>query len=118
MKQEKVEKTRKDLLTLRDEIIKVIRGQEKESLSREAVDEIDEATALTEDMMGAAVSSNYRENLKKVDEALKRIENGEYGMCENCGAEIPPARLKVLPFTLYCTQCQEELEREEEVVEN
>ncbi len=113
MKPEKIERFKKDLLKLKAEIIKVIYGQEKNSLSREAQDEIDQATELIEDMMGAAVSSNYKENLMKVEEALKRIEDGEFGICVSCGTEIPSARLNILPFTLYCIQCQEELEREE-----
>ncbi len=50
--------------------------------------------------------------LKEIDLALKKIENGAYGVCENCGIEIPMARLKAIPWTRYCAKCAEEVERE------
>jgi RNA polymerase-binding transcription factor len=50
--------------------------------------------------------------LKKIDEALRRLEEGTYGVCEECGEKINEARLKALPFASTCVQCQE---RREEV---
>jgi DnaK suppressor protein len=115
MNKERVEKTKKELLDLREEILKIINSEEKPpAYSREAADEIDQATTVIGAMMGAAVSSNYNENLRKVEEALRRIETGEYGICISCEKEIPAARLKILPFTLHCIECQQELEREGE----
>lgn len=49
--------------------------------------------------------------LEEIEEALQRIESGEYGLCESCGAEIPEARLEALPHARHCIKCQEELER-------
>ncbi len=50
--------------------------------------------------------------LKEIDLALKKIDAGTYGICENCGTEIPMARLKAIPWTRYCARCAEEVEKE------
>jgi DnaK suppressor protein len=50
------------------------------------------------------------ETLKKIDQALLRLEEGTYGRCQECDAEIPPARLRALPFAALCRGCQEESE--------
>lgn len=49
--------------------------------------------------------------LDAVDSALKRIEDGVYGVCVDCGADIPAARLHVAPETLRCVACQGKFER-------
>lgn len=49
--------------------------------------------------------------LEEIDEALERLESGEYGSCETCGLEIPDARLEVLPDARLCLKCQEDLEK-------
>ncbi len=50
------------------------------------------------------------ETLKKIDQALRRLEEGKYGRCQECDAEIPPARLRALPFAALCRSCQERAE--------
>jgi DnaK suppressor protein len=47
------------------------------------------------------------ETLKKIEQALARLEEGTYGRCQECDAEIPPARLRALPFAALCRDCQE-----------
>ena len=47
------------------------------------------------------------ETLSQIDRALKRLEEGTYGACAQCGAEIAEARLKALPFATLCRACQE-----------
>jgi DnaK suppressor protein len=54
--------------------------------------------------------STHRENLMKVDEALRKIDQGTYGICEECGEPITEERLKILPFAIYCRECQERKE--------
>ncbi len=44
--------------------------------------------------------------LSRLDEALRRIEKGEYGVCLGCGKQIPRARLKYVPHTRYCINCK------------
>jgi len=43
--------------------------------------------------------------LKEIKEALKRIQNRKYGICESCGKEIEPERLELIPWTRYCSKC-------------
>ena len=45
-----------------------------------------------------------------LDTALRRLDDGEYGWCEDCGAEIAPGRLKALPFAKRCLSCQHQTE--------
>jgi DnaK suppressor protein len=50
------------------------------------------------------------ETLKKIEQALERLEEGTYGRCQECNAELSPARLRALPFAALCRNCQEEAE--------
>jgi DnaK suppressor protein len=52
-------------------------------------------------------STNERNTLKLIEEALERIGEGSYGECLNCGEEIQPKRLDAVPWTPYCIRCQE-----------
>ncbi|UCG79095.1 MAG: TraR/DksA C4-type zinc finger protein, partial [Nitrospirota bacterium] len=54
-----------------------------------------------------------KETLNKVDEALRKLNEGTYGLCEECGDEISKERLTVLPFAILCIECKEQKEREE-----
>jgi DnaK suppressor protein len=53
-----------------------------------------------------------RGKLEAIDEAISRVEDGSYGLCEDCGAEIAEGRLQALPFTRLCVTCQSDRERE------
>ena len=50
------------------------------------------------------------QTLAKIDQAMSRLENGTYGLCQDCDDEIPAARLKALPFAPLCRDCQEDAE--------
>lgn len=50
------------------------------------------------------------DTLKKIDRAIQRLEEGTYGRCQECEADIPAARLRALPFAALCRDCQEEAE--------
>jgi RNA polymerase-binding protein DksA len=53
------------------------------------------------------------ETWRRIDEALQRLEDGTYGVCIECEAEISAARLEALPFAELCRDCQEAAERPE-----
>jgi len=55
------------------------------------------------------------DELEEIEEALRRMESGEYGTCTDCGRVINPARLEVRPFATRCIECQERLERIENI---
>ncbi|MHB1755605.1 MAG: TraR/DksA C4-type zinc finger protein [bacterium] len=50
--------------------------------------------------------------IKEIDRALEKIEEGTYGICEDCGEPIPPKRLQLIPYCNYCVSCQEDIEKE------
>jgi DnaK suppressor protein len=110
MKNDQVAKIKKRLLSLRDEILKVIEWRDTPEGGDGAMDEIDQANELIEKEMGFVMSNNMRANLKEVEEAIDRIEKKHYGKCLHCGEEISPKRLEVLPFARYCVPCQEKME--------
>jgi DnaK suppressor protein len=60
--------------------------------------------------MDFALMEMESETLKRIDEALHRLEEGTYGDCEECGQKIAEARLKALPFANACRDCQEQRE--------
>ena len=49
--------------------------------------------------------------LKQVEVALKKVEDGEYGICEQCEQEILETRLEIMPYTEFCIQCLNEIEK-------
>jgi RNA polymerase-binding transcription factor DksA len=57
------------------------------------------------------VEEDARARLREVDEALARIESGQYGTCRVCGAEIPLERLEVVPWTTLCVEDARKLAR-------
>lgn len=59
------------------------------------------------------IRDRERKLITKIQEALARIEEGTFGICEVCGGDIGPARLKARPVTTYCIDCKEEQERAE-----
>lgn len=52
-----------------------------------------------------SMQQNAVDLLHKVERALVRIDKGEYGQCESCGADIPTARLDALPYANLCVDC-------------
>ena len=52
-----------------------------------------------------------RQELEAIEAALQRLENGNYGLCENCGMPIEPRRLEIMPETPLCRNCQSQREK-------
>lgn len=100
------------------EISKYIRGETKQLVDT-ALDNGDWSVVDLSEDISLRQLSTHRETLLKIDEALRKIREGTYGKCEDCGEDISVERLKVLPFAIYCIDCQERrelreaLEREE-----
>jgi DnaK suppressor protein len=67
----------------------------------------DDATEAYEQAKGLALRQNAEHVLAQVTDALERFDEGSYGICERCGAEIDPARLKALPYATLCLRCQQ-----------
>jgi RNA polymerase-binding protein DksA len=57
------------------------------------------------------IASNDRQSLYELDDALKRIEDGSFGVCEECKTVLTKARLKALPYARLCLNCQQKREK-------
>jgi DnaK suppressor protein len=77
----------------------------------------DQATAETERSFMLRLRGRERRLLKKIDEAIERIESGVFGICDKCGMEIDIRRLEVRPVTALCIECKIQQEEEERLTE-
>ncbi len=110
-----LEKFRKKLEQERDRLTEVIREIQEEqeevrltetSSDRSPDPNTAEGGSLAFEMeMELSLSKNAEDLLGKVNDALIRIEDDDYGNCAECGTGIPVARLEVLPYTRYCVEC-------------
>ena len=66
----------------------------------------DDATEAYEQAKELALHQNAKQLLDQVTDALGRFDEGTYGICTRCGADIDPARLKALPYVTLCLHCQ------------
>jgi DnaK suppressor protein len=71
----------------------------------------EEATETLELEKRLALENRIRQELARVEHALEKIEQGTYGLCDNCGKPIPPERLEALPQASLCMNCKELLEK-------
>jgi len=96
------------------EISKYIRGETKQLVDT-ALDDGDWSIIDLSEDISLKQLSTHRETLLKIDESLRKLNEGTYGKCEDCGEEISEERLRVLPFAIYCRDCQEKKEQIEEM---
>jgi len=76
-------------------------------------DEVDLASSEADQSMNLRLRDRERVLLRKVEKALTKIGEGEYGVCENCGEDIGAKRMMARPVTDLCIRCKEEEERME-----
>lgn len=118
MERENREELRKMLLSLREETLKKI----EEEVGAKVKEDPRFTTLSTMDIgdlsqfdldadINYSLLQGHLERLRNINEALRRLEEGTYGYCEECGREIGIKRLKVLPFARYCVECQGRLEK-------
>lgn len=110
MDQANLDKFKERLEKLQSEIMLMIREEEDPTVTREALDDVDQTADMLSKQMGSVLSSNQKKNLDKVQDALRKINNHTYGKCTECDADIPLPRLEILPFTQLCVECQTEME--------
>ena len=60
----------------------------------------------------AKIIGNKSEEIDDIDSALNKLKEGTYGVCEECGEDIPIKRLEAVPSASYCVFCQEEIDRQ------
>src|SRR5207253_1003463 len=85
---------------------------EREANKDEGMDTYDLASEERDREINFILSDRERIKIKSIEDALDRLNDGSYGVCESCGLEIAEERLEALPFTLLCRDCQQDQERE------
>lgn len=83
-------------------------------LDEDLPDEADIATSVINQQVSFTIRNRLMTKLKNIEEALYRVDQGTYGVCEECDEPISPKRLKTQPFTTLCITHAEELEREQQ----
>jgi DnaK suppressor protein len=103
------------LIKRRDALRKALAGDLsllKELRAQASGDLIDAALDSVQDEISSQLAEVESRELARIENALDRMRNGEYGLCEGCGTNIPMARLNALPYATYCIKCQREAERQ------
>ena len=80
----------------------------------EVLDAVESAEADIQEDLEFALVQMKSETLNKVNDALVRLERGDYGFCYECGEEIGEKRLRALPFAVRCKECEEARETAEQ----
>jgi DnaK suppressor protein len=74
-------------------------------------DEVDGSDAARADEVELAMLQTEDDTLRRIDDAMVRLESNAYGTCFTCGVEIPEARIRALPFVVRCRTCEEKREQ-------
>ncbi|MGN6384878.1 MAG: TraR/DksA family transcriptional regulator [Verrucomicrobiota bacterium] len=105
----------RNLLDLRERLLNQMSGLAKESAEEMASYSLHMADSGTDNFdrdFALSLLSSDQDAIYEIEEALKRIEKGTYGVCELTGKQIPKARLDAIPWTRFTVEAQAQLERE------
>jgi DnaK suppressor protein len=113
---------RKVLREKREEIIRITMDGMKKFMSGEirqviaaGKEEGDCSVVYQFEHMNCRQFDTQRESIRKIDLALRRLDEGIYGFCAECSEKISVERLKILPFALLCKDCQETKEKQAKI---
>lgn len=112
--QKTIMRFKKILLKEREQIVGEVKQivESSKEMGQDGIQDIgDEAANIYNKQILLSLNENERLRLKEVDESLDRIENGTYGICEECGGPISLKRLEVRPVAKYCVPCLTKLEK-------
>ncbi|HDH98266.1 MAG TPA: RNA polymerase-binding protein DksA [Deltaproteobacteria bacterium] len=87
--------------------------EEMTDMNNHFPDPTDRASVESDRSFELRIRDRERKLIKKINKALERIEDGTYGICEDCGEEIGAKRLTARPVTTRCIECKSKQEREE-----
>jgi len=87
-------------------------NESKEVETNIAQDVVDKAESSYTKEFLLSLSDTERDQLMLIDDALRRLDKDDLGLCQLCGREISRKRLEALPWTPYCINCQEKAEKE------
>lgn len=103
-----------DRLDLQAELLRVTSSEKNKDMIG-AMDLADLADASYSADYSLAWTEKINRRIREIDESLDRIKEGSYGICHQCGEDIPEGRLEVRPKAKYCAQCKEDLEKRGEI---
>jgi len=110
---------RKRILKKRSEILKRLSKELNEGITKgpelkaSPGSDLGDLSALSLDShLSVSFVRRYSNMLRQIDQALARVDEGSYTICEECGEKIDKNRLEILPFAPYCIQCQRRMEEE------
>ena len=109
-----LERFKKVLLKEREQLFGNVKQMHESSkeMGQDGIQDIgDEAANIYNKQVLLSLNENERMRLQEVDESLDRIENGTYGICEECGEPIGLKRLEVRPVAKYCVPCKTKMEK-------
>lgn len=118
VKKKELEKFRLLLETQKVDLVEKARRTLEQDMAvdvAELPDDMDFATTQSDQGMTLRLRGREKTLLKKIEEALKRIDAGEFGICEECGDDIGIKRLEARPVTTLCIQCKSEQECREKL---
>lgn len=110
----KLERSREALLNHRKEILDLLESDRKagqEAGAQDVDDIVDRANSSYSREFLFSLTGGESEQLRLIDEAVARIDEGTYGICQNCDQAIGEPRLKAVPWARYCVDCQEKVEQ-------
>ncbi|HPQ80492.1 MAG TPA: RNA polymerase-binding protein DksA [bacterium] len=116
MNKKEIAKFKKLLQERRQAIVNATEATREEGMGfdqAELADEVDLASSEAGQSLNLRLRDRELVLLKKIDKTLKKIEEGEFGVCERCGEEIGVKRLEARPVAEMCIRCKEELEKVE-----
>ena len=93
--------------------IRDVRAEASMGGKNEVFDAVESSEADIQDDIEFALIQMKSETLNKINDALNRLDNGDYGNCFECGEEIAEKRLRALPFAVRCKDCEEARENAE-----
>lgn len=111
MSEVNLKEIKESLIAEREILIEKLKDNDLSVDDSETPDPVDLAVRNYSKNVMLAVSENESRQLLLIDEALLRIEDDEYGFCQNCEKAITPKRLAAIPWARYCLDCQELVEQ-------
>lgn len=104
---------KKILQQKRDELERIVRNREAITIEKSA-DALDEVQHASERELAIRNLDRESNLLRNVRSALRRIDEGTFGICLHCEEDISPKRLAAVPWAPFCIQCQEQADRNAE----
>jgi DnaK suppressor protein len=113
MTKTEMNKFKKILENKQDELERIVRNRDAITIEKSA-DALDEVQHAAERELAIRNLDRESNLLRNVRSALRRIEDGSFGICLHCEEEISPKRIAAVPWAPFCIQCQEQADKNQE----